>query len=200
MKVIITEEQYNILLEVLTSKEEVLVRAINERLNEIISKGTRKIGKKSRNYGNLREEWCIGGFELINAYYDFDGDKFVRGTLHISKSLIEDIENNFSDDEPFVLWIIKNWYEKTMIPKFESIVGESGLRIKKVDIMRGDECIPEPIKPKGISDEEMINFINKNTLYNRQQIINKIESGERDLEDFYLDIVDTVERKKRLGF
>ena len=200
MKVIITEEQYNILLEVLTRKEEVLVEAINERLDEIISKGTRKIGKKSRNYGNLREEWCVGGFELINAYYDFDGDKFVRGTLHISKSLIEDIENNFSDDEPFVLWIIKNWYEKNVLPDFSSKVGVSGLRIKKVEITKGYECIPEPTKPEGITDEEMINFINKNTLYNRQQIINKIESGERDLEDFYLDIVDTVKRKKREGF
>jgi hypothetical protein len=42
----------------------------------------------------------------------------------------------------------------------------------------------------------MIDFIDKNTLYKRQQIIDKIESGERDLEDFYLDIVDTVERRK----
>ncbi len=59
---------------------------------------------------------------------------------------------------------------------------------------------PEPTKPEGITDEEMINFIDKNTAYRRQEIIDKIESGERDLEDFYLDIVDTVERKKRLGF
>lgn len=177
------------------------MRSINERLNEYISKGTRKIGKKSRNYGNLREEWCVGGFELINAYFDFDDDKFVRGTLFISKSLMKDIEDNFSDDEPFVLWVIKNWYEKNVLPDFSSKVGVSGLRIKKVDVMQKDnECIPEPIKPESITDEEMIDFIDKNTLYKRQQIINKIESGERDLEDFYLDIVDTVERKKRLGF
>ena len=65
---------------------------------------------------------------------------------------------------------------------------------------RDRECIPEPTKPEGITDEEMINFIDKNTAYRRQEIIKKIESGERDLEDFYLDIVDTVERKKRLGF
>jgi hypothetical protein len=32
------------------------------------------------------------------------------------------------------------------------------------------------------------------------EIIDKIKTGERDLEDFYLDIVDTVERKKQLGF
>jgi len=46
----------------------------------------------------------------------------------------------------------------------------------------------------------MIDFIDKNTGYRRQEIIDKIESGERDLEDFYLDIVDTVKRKEILGF
>ncbi len=42
----------------------------------------------------------------------------------------------------------------------------------------------------------MLEFIVDNTAYRRDEVINKIESGERDLEDFYLDIVDTVENKK----
>jgi hypothetical protein len=46
----------------------------------------------------------------------------------------------------------------------------------------------------------MIEFIYKNTAYTHQDVINKIQSGERELEDFYLDIVDTVNRKKQLGF
>ena len=82
-----------------------------------------------------------------------------------------------------------------MIPKFESIVGESGFYIKNIDTIPTRPCFPEPIKPEGITDEEMIDFIDKNTLYKRQEIIDKIESGERDLEDFYLDIVDIVEIK-----
>jgi len=88
-----------------------------------------------------------------------------------------------------------------MVPQFEFIVGESGLSFNDTTISDRDrECIPEPTKPEGITDEEMIDFIDKNTGYQRQEITKKIESGERDLEDFYLDIVDTVERKKRLGF
>jgi len=46
----------------------------------------------------------------------------------------------------------------------------------------------------------MIDFIYNNTAYRKEEVIDKIESGERDLEDFYLDIVDTVKRKKILGF
>ena len=84
---------------------------------------------------------------------------------------------------------------------FEEIIGESGLSIDGVDVWdKEHDCIPEPVKPEGITDEEMIDFIDKNTAYRRQEIIDKIESGERDLEDFYLDIVDTIKRKKILGF
>jgi hypothetical protein len=46
----------------------------------------------------------------------------------------------------------------------------------------------------------MIDFIDKNTGYRRQEIIDKIKSGERDLEDFYLDIADMVKRKEITGF
>ena len=87
-----------------------------------------------------------------------------------------------------------------MIPKFEKIVGESGLYINVIDTKeRTYECIPEATKPEGITDEEMIDFIVKNTLHRRPDVIKKIESGQRNLEDFYLDIVDVVNSRKITG-
>jgi hypothetical protein len=196
MKLIITEEQLKSLI-----KENLGIQKVIEKyLDKMISKGSRKIGKKSRNYGNLSENWCIDGQEKISAYYYFDNGEFNNGSLLISKDLVKEIMSTFTVKKTFAVYVIEEWYEKTMIPQFESIIGESGLSISEVDISDDNECIPEPTKPEGITDEEMIDFIDKNTLYKRQEIINKIESGERDLEDFYLDIVDTVERKKRLGF
>lgn len=196
MKIIINEEQFKSLI-----KENLgIQKSIEQYLNRYISKGTRKIGKKSRNYGNLREDWCIDGLEQINAYYYFDDGEFNHGSLFISKDLVKEIVSIFTIKKSFAIYVVEDWYEKTMIPKFESIVGESGLSFNDVDISDDRECIPEPIKPEGITDEVMIDFIDKNTGYNRKEIINKIESGERELEDFYLDIVDVVERKKRLGF
>jgi hypothetical protein len=88
-----------------------------------------------------------------------------------------------------------------MIPKFEKLTGESGLFIDSIyTTERTYDCVPEPVKPEGITDDEMIDFIVNNTLYRKPEVIQKIESGERDLEDFYLDIVDVVERKKITGF
>ena len=196
MKIIINESQ----LKSLVKESLGIQKAIEQYLDRYISKGKRKIGTKSRNYGNLREDWCIDDVESITAIYYFDNGIFENGSLLISKNLIKDIVSIFTIKKSFAIYVVEDWYEKTMIPKFESIVGESGLSFNEVDISDDNECVPEPIKHEGITDEEMINFIDKNTAYKRQEIIDKIESGERDLEDFYLDIVDTVERKKRLGF
>jgi hypothetical protein len=175
-----------------------LRKVITLFLDDYIEDGDRKIGKKSRNYGNLREDWCVNGKEVITAIYYYEDGKFYSGTLLVSVTLVEKIMKIFNTRKNFVMNIIEEWYEDTMIPKFEQIVGETGFYFDDVDLFdRDHDCIPEPVKPEDITDEEMIEFIVSNTLYRRDEVINQIESGERDLEDFYLDIVHTVENKKR---
>ena len=175
-----------------------LRKVITLFLDDYIGDGDRKIGKKSRNYGNLREDWCVNGKEVITAIYYYEDGKFYSGTLLVSITLVEKIMKIFNTRKNFVMNIIEEWYEDTMIPKFEQIVGETGFYFDDVDLFNRDhDCIPEPVKPEDITDEEMIEFIVSNTLYRRDEVINQIESGERDLEDFYLDIVHTVENKKR---
>lgn len=196
MRIIITETQYK---KFLTSSPKIS-DSIKNYLNTYISKGRRKIGIKSRNYGNLREDWCVNGKETIVAIYYFDNEEFMSGNLLVSESLIDEIQSLFSVRKSYIVQIIEEWYDETMVPEFEKITGESGLYITDIEYIEENDCIPEPTKPEGITDEEMIDFIDKNTAYRRAEIIDKIKSGERDLEDFYLDIVDTVERKKQLGF
>jgi hypothetical protein len=197
MKIIITENQYNRL----NKSSQGITNAIIKYMNEYIDKGERKIAKKSRNYGNLREDWCINGKETISAVYYFEKGKFERGSLSISKKIVESLSNLLSIRRSYVIHVIEEWYDDTMVPKFEEITGESGLSIDEVDVWdKEHDCMPESVKPEGITDEEMIDFINNNTAYRREEIIDKLESGERELEDFYLDIVDTVKRKEQLGF
>jgi hypothetical protein len=170
-------------------------------MNEYISGGERKIGNKSRNYGNLREDWCVNGKETVTAVYYFEQGKFYQSSLMVSENIVNNLSNLLSIRRSYVLHVIEEWYDNTMVPKFEEITGESGLYITNIDSLdRDHECIPEPVKPEGITDEEMIDFINNNTAYRKEEIIDKLESGERDLDDFYLDIVDTVKRKEILGF
>ena len=196
MKIIITEEQFNRF----NRSSPALQNGINKYLNQYIENGERRIKKKSRNYGNLGEDWCIDGKGTLSSYYYFDEGSFDKGQLIVAKEMVETISNLFSVKPSYVLHVIEEWYEDVMIPKFEKIVGESGLYINRIDtIERTYDCIPEPVKPEGITDDEMIDFIVKNTLYTKPEVIKKIESGQRNLEDFYLDIVDIVNTKKITG-
>jgi hypothetical protein len=197
MKYIITEEQYR----KLNRSSQSITNAIVKYMNEYIRNGERKITKKSRFYGNFRESWCINGKETISAFYYFDNGEFEKGSLSISKKIVESLSNLLSIRRSYVLHVIEEWYDDTMVPKFEKITGESGLSIDDIDVWdKESDCRPEPVKPEGITDEEMIDYISNNTLYTKDEVIQKIESGKRELEDFYLDIVDTVQRKKDLGF
>ena len=197
MKFIVTETQYRKF-----AKSSINIQnSIYKYLNDYISTGKRKIGKKSRNYGNLREDWCIDGEEEISAIYYFENGEIYEGMVFIDEELVKTISSVFSVRKSFVLTCIEEWYDDIMVPKFEQLVGESGLFISEIGTLeRIHECIPEPVKPEGITDDEMIDFIVKNTLYNKNEVTKMIESGERDLEDFYLDIVDTVNRRNVIGY
>lgn len=197
MKYLITEEQYKRFIK----SSPALQNAITKYLNQYVGEGQRKITKKSRNYGNLREDWCVDGVEVITAIFYFEDENFEGGHLIVSKNLVKTIQSLFTVKESFILHVIEEWYEDTMIPKFEKMVGETGLYVDDISVTEREyKCTPEPIKPEGITDDEMIDFIDKNTSYKRQEIINKIESGERDLDDFYLDIVDNIKRQENLNF
>jgi hypothetical protein len=197
MKIIITEEQFNRF----NRSSPALQNGIIKYLNQYIENGERKIKKKSRNYGNLGEDWCIDGKETMSAYYYFDEGKFDKGNLSVDKELIENISKFYSVKPSYIFHVIEEWYEDVMVPKFERIIGESGLYINSIYVKeRTNDCVPEAVKPEGITDEQMIDFIVKNTLYTKPEVLKKIESGERDLEDFYLDIMNIVNRKKITGF
>lgn len=197
MKYIITEQQY----QKLNRSSQAITNAIEKYLDDYISEGYRKVTLKPRNYGNLREDWCIDGRETIIAIYYFEKGVFSSGTMLVSPTLVEGLSKFLSIRRTYVLHTILEWYNETMVPKFEQVVGESGLSIDDIDTMtREHECIPEAVKPEGISDEEMIDYIVKNTLYTKNDVLKKIESGEEELNDLYLQIVDIQNRKKILGF
>lgn len=196
MKYIITEQQYR----KLNKSSELISNAIVKYMNKYISNGKRKITPKSRNYGNLREDWCINGKETITAIYYFENKKFNNSSLLVSKNLVNILSESLNIRNSYVLNTIAEWYEETMVPEFEQLVGESSLSIDDIGMPSSDtNCVPEPEKPKDITDEEMIDFIVNNTGYRRNEVIDRINSGLETLEDFYLHILDIQNRKRITG-
>ena len=50
----------------------------------------------------------------------------------VSKSLVDVLSTALSIRKSYVLHVILEWYDETMVPKFEQIVGESGLSIEEI--------------------------------------------------------------------
>ena len=193
MKYIITEDQYR----KLNRSSQSISNAIVKYMNQYIDGGKRKVTPKARNYGNLREDWCVDGKEVITAIYYFKDGRFGQGYLMISKSFVDVLTTALSLRKSYVLHVILEWYDEIMVPKFEQIVGESGLSIEDIGTLDRDyECTPEPEKPEGITDEEMIDYIVKNTLYDKEDLIRRIESGDENLDDLYLHVVDIWKNRR----
>jgi hypothetical protein len=77
-----------------------------------------------------------------------------------------------------------------MVPKFEELVNESGLNIDNIDyVEKENPCKDEPVRPEGITDNEMIDYIVAHTLFKKQDVIRQLENG-RDLDVFYFDVKD----------
>ena len=196
MKIILTESQ----LSRLNKSSQQFTKSIIRYMDRYIENGTRKITPKSRNYGNLREDWCVDGKEVISAIYYFDKGKFTNGTLAVSENLIDKLKTILSVRQSYINHVIEEWYDETIVPNFEETTGESGLSIDKILIKNQElDCRDEPVKPEGITDEEMIDYITTFTLYDRDEVIDKINSGEEDLDDFYLHIKDIQDRKATIG-
>jgi hypothetical protein len=193
MKIILREDQYRRL----NKSNQSITKAIEKYMDKYISQGVRTIGNKSRNYGNLRETWCINGKETISVYYQFDDKKFRNSFLTVSRNLVNHLSEVLSIRPSYVMHVISEWYEDTILPKFEEMSGESGLSIDEIITQNKDEdCIEESVKPEGITDKEMIDYITKNTLYTEKDVIEAIESGDENLDDLYLQIMDIVKRKE----
>ena len=150
-------------------------------------------------------KFCLANRDTI---YGKDSEKLVENKIIYSKNVYIDMKYILSiADEENTVCIWKHlltisaildptgkanggdlgWFSAgRMVPEFEKITGESGLHITDINDTEEHDCIPELTKPEGITDEEMIDFIDKNTAYRRVEIIDKIKTGERDLEDFYL--------------
>ena len=136
---------------------------------------------------------------MITIYY-FDNDEFYNGYLSVDEELVKDIMTLFRVRKSYVLHVISDWFEEKYSTEFAKKMGEPELGID--DVSTDDKkvaCSKESTLPEGITKDEMVDFIVKNTAYRRDEVVKLIESGEREIEDFYLDIVDTVDRQQRYG-
>ena len=196
MKFIITENQYSKFVK----PEPVVVKTVYKYLNSIFKNSKRTVIPKSRNYGNISEEFCIGGKVVMKTqfYYNTDEDSdFVgtheSGSLFIDESIVDEIISMFKLRRTVVLNIIVDWYTDTYLSNARDEFGDSNLDIDDIYHDKLNYSCLQDINTSNVSREEMLDFIYDNTLYSKPE---KDNLSDEELTDLYIEIRHIAQRKK----
>ncbi len=153
---------------------------------------------------------CVNGNRIIGARFFFGDswdddddetpeDQFKSGSILISKEFVNRLSNLLRIKKSNIMNVIDDWFEDKYIPLIEKEGNVNDIYLTEIpDLVKESKCVFVEI-PENITDEEMIDYIDKHTGYRKDEIIQQVESGEMDLRKLYLDVFEREEDKRING-
>ena len=159
-------------------------------------------------------EWCNGGMEIAQAVVDFDHDHdawndnrktserdFESGEFWIPKDIMNNLQTDIPVRRNYLRYIVEEWFEDTLLEKIKSGLGRNDISIDDFSEhpKKSQVCVPPVSKPEEVTDDEMIDFIVKNTLFKRDELEKRIVDEREWLEKLYTDKLRGVEIERVRG-
>ena len=134
-------------------------------------------------------EWCNNGMEIAQAVIDFNHDHdawndnrktserdFESGEFSIPEDIIDDLQSDIPVRRNYLRYIVEEWFEDTLLEKIKSGLGRNDISIDDFSEhpKKSQVCVPPVSKPEEVTDDEMIDFIVKNTLFKRDELEKRI--------------------------
>jgi hypothetical protein len=150
-------------------------RVIIKHMESIISDLKRIVPPPEDNYGNYIEEWCKGGNIVMEARYffsdeDSDEEKFFAGDLYIDEKEVEFLAKILQVRKTFILNVITEWYDEKYATKFGQEMGHPEFEIDETLTFDNWRKCYQMINTDNLSREEIIDYLDKETLYRRNQL------------------------------
>ena len=149
---------------------------IIKHMEKIISNTSRVVPPPEDNYGNYGEEWCKGGKAVIEVrYYMFSEDneeeeKFNSGSLFVDENEINFLSKILQLRKSYILNVITEWYDEKYATKFGQETGHPEFEIDETIETDSPRKCYQMIDVDSITREEMINYLNKETLNRRNEL------------------------------
>jgi hypothetical protein len=148
---------------------------IIKHMEKLISKTSRVIPPPEDNYGNYSEEWCIGDKIFMEAKYYFndeysDEEKFFAGDLYVDEKEINFLSQMLQVRVNYILNVITEWYDEKYATKFGQETGHPELEIDETKTFDNWRKCYQMIDVDNISREDMIDYLDKETLHRRNQL------------------------------
>jgi len=145
---------------------------IVKQLEDLLFDATRIIPPLEENYGIHNEEWCKNGKVVMEARYhvDEDTDEFFSGDLFIDQEVIEFLSKMLQVRKTFILNVVTEWYDENYASKFGTEVNRPEFEIFETFETDAKRKCYQMINMDNISTEEMIDYLDKETLMRRDEI------------------------------
>lgn len=179
---------------------------ILDRLNKMVS-GTEMYYIKS--FKTRHDfEFCKNGTMIMNLalFFEDTGDntptsdrKFESSTLVIPKYFVDGILSGFPVRRNYLYYVIEEWFEDTFLSKISNMMGRNDISVEELSFSdRVYVCVPPMTKPDDVTQDEMIDFILKKTLFRIDDLLKYEKEEPGYIEDLYLKKLRNAE-EERLG-
>jgi len=159
-------------------------------------------------------EWCNNGMEIARFSVDFNHDydvwddarktserDFDNSELWIPKDVMDNLQTDIPVRRNYLRYVIEEWFEDTMIEKIQSELGRNDISMNSFSEHpeKSQVCVPPVSKPEGVTDDEMIDLIVKNTLWKASDLIKKEKETPGYIDKLYVDKLRDLEMGRVIG-
>ena len=192
----------------------------NEKTDKLINSWLDKLfaGSKvyySKSYESRHDfDWCNNGLEIASVALFFNTDEtvysdkrptserdFEECNLTIPKNIINDLVKYVPIRKNYLKYKIEEWFEDNIFPYVVEKMGRDDIYITEIKEYpeNAQVCVPPVEKPEGITQDEMIDYVVKNTLYRRDELLKKEDKEPGFIEKTYLSKLHNAEMDRLRG-
>jgi hypothetical protein len=156
-------------------------------------------------------EWCKDGRKIMLLILNFDHNEdvwddtrkmeerqFENGRLYIPKDKFKVFLNIVPIRVTYLSHLILQWFEDTKLNDVKTMISRDDIDIDELilDSDNAPVCVPPPTKPDNVTKDEMIDIIDANTLWEKEELETKSDEW---IEKLYLEILRGQKEKELEG-
>ena len=194
----------------------------NEKLDSLVYnwldnyfEGSQINKNESWKYYSFSFEFCKNGREIADLRVVFDdkspdwGPSDKRPTsersvkevmLYIYPIMVNELVTDIPIRKNYLLYLIEEWFEDTKLDEIQKDFNRNDLSLDYVTVFqsknKGDICVPPIQKPKGVTKQEMMDYIKKTTLYSYKDMEEHEEEEPGWIEELYLAKLHGKEKER----
>lgn len=145
--------------------------------------------------------WCNNGLEIAHLIIYLDNNenvysdkrlgserKFHKGGLMIPKNIIDDLTLFVPIRRNYLKYKIEEWFEDNLFQSVNEKLGRNDMQIDDISEHPkvAQVCVPPVDKPEDVTQDDMIEFVHKNTAYRKDELLKREEESPGWIEDLYL--------------